>query len=38
MKNWFTSGLCSAALAGSLVVGSVSAQEVVKIGMVLVLK
>ncbi|NLZ12321.1 MAG: ABC transporter substrate-binding protein [Alcaligenaceae bacterium] len=34
MKNWFTSGLCSAALAGSLVVGSVSAQEVVKIGMV----
>ena len=34
MKNWFTSGLCAAALASSLVVGSVSAQEVVKIGMV----
>lgn len=34
MKNWFTAGLCSVALASSLVFGSASAQDVVKIGMV----
>ncbi len=34
MKNGFTAGLCSVTLASSLVFGSASAQEVVKIGMV----